>query len=189
MNKQKTIYAGITRTIWGYFFVYFDFKIGTLSVTPKFIGIWLFLSAIDLLKDEQQDMELLRPFANILLLWNFAEWAAAWGGISIQEYFPLISAIVGIINMYFHFQLMTDFAALANRYAPADSMIESTLLIWRSIQTVLLTCITLIGYMESWNFKYKEAIQFWMAIIYVFAGIFVIWELFSLRKVFLEDEE
>lgn len=188
MSNQETLYKGITRVIWGYFFVYFDFKLGTLSVTPAFVGIWMFLSAIDLLKEERRNMELLRTFAYVLLFWNFARWAAAWGGLSVQGYLPIVGLLVSIINMYFHFQLMTDLAALANKYASSESMIEPTLLRWRSIQTILLTCVVLISYTDNWNYKYKETIQILMGIAYVLAGIFLMLELFTLRKVFHSEE-
>ena len=50
MTTYNRLYDGISNVAWGYFFLYFDINLGTVSVLPNFVGFLLFLKAIDLLK-------------------------------------------------------------------------------------------------------------------------------------------
>lgn len=66
MTQYQTLYTGVSRAAWGYIFLYIDFKLGTVSILPSFVGIFLFLSAIDLLKGSRRDLSLLRPLGILL---------------------------------------------------------------------------------------------------------------------------
>ena len=122
MNKTDRLYTGITRAAWGYSFLYFNVDINmggnTVGLLPAFVGMALFLSAIELLKEERRNLALLRPFAVALLVWYLAGWAADIFGVSLDTRLPVISLLTSLAGMYFQFQLMTDFAALARTYVP-----------------------------------------------------------------------
>ena len=60
MTDYQKLYTGIGRAAWGYFFIYFDFNINTVSILPSFIGYMLFLSAINCLCEEERELNLLR---------------------------------------------------------------------------------------------------------------------------------
>lgn len=183
MNHQKLLYAGISYAAWGYFFLYFDVKFGNVSILPAFVGALLFLSAINLLKEERRDMVLLRPFAIGLAIWNFGNWIASWFGTSLDEHFAIISLLVSIASMYFHFQLMTDFAALAHKYDGSNRSVESRLLEWRTIQTITQTFAVLMIYLKDWIPAHWRTVMIVFAIVYMIAGFCLMRALFSLRKV------
>ena len=80
MANWKVGYTGVTRLAWGYFFLYFDFNLGPVSILPDFVGYLLFLSGIGLLQEERRDLALLRPLAILLAIWHTALWGGDWLG-------------------------------------------------------------------------------------------------------------
>ena len=76
MTDYQKIYDGISKAIWGYFFLYFDINLGTISILPSFVGYILFLKAIDLLEEEERELSLLKTLGLILVAWNVIEWLA-----------------------------------------------------------------------------------------------------------------
>ena len=190
MNKTDRLYIGITRAAWGYFFLYFNVDINmggnTVGLLPAFVGMALFLSAIELLKEERRNLALLRPFAVALLVWYLAGWAADIFGVSLDTRLPVISLLTSLAGMYFQFQLMTDFAALARIYVPDNPDLERRLLRWRTIQTVMLTLLAVLLYVReilpdgvSGYFIYAMLAA---GIVQIIAGICLMAALFSMRK-------
>lgn len=53
-------------------------------------------------------------------------WAAELLGAAVN--FPVVGIVIGAVQMYFHFQMMTDFAALAQTYQGADQTLDRRLL-------------------------------------------------------------
>lgn len=84
MTAYQKLYTGIGRAAWGYFFIYFDFNINTVSILPSFIGYMLFLSAINCLCEEERELNLLRTLGVILTVWHVASWLASWGSIDLD---------------------------------------------------------------------------------------------------------
>ena len=186
----EKLYTGISRAAWGYFFLYFNLDINmggsTVSVLPAFVGMALFLSSINLLKEERRNLALLRPFAVILLVWYLICWGADVWGVSMNERFAVVSLVADLMGMYFHFQLMTDFAGLARTYAPDEPELEIRLLRWRTIQTVMLALLIILSYVRellpvgmSGFFVYAMLAA---GIVQMVAGICLMAGLFSLRK-------
>ena len=194
-KSMETLYTGISRAAWGYFFLYFnlDINIGgnTVGVLPAFVGMALFLSAIELLKGERRDLMLLRPFSIVLTVWYLACWVMEIFGISLDDRLEVVSLLMSIAGMYFHFQMMTDFAALAWKYVPDDPELERRLLRWRTIQTVMLTLLLLLFYIReilpagiSGYFVY---VMLGAGIVQIIAGICLMAALFSLRRQVLAE--
>lgn len=184
MKYRQTLYTGVSRAAWGYFFLYFDFNIGTVSVLPSFVGVLLFLSAIHLLKEERRDLALLQPLGILLAVWHGADWAASWFGGTLDGRFAVLSLIISLAGLYFHFQLFTDFAALAAKYQQPEAELDRRLLRWRTIQTVLLTAMALVSYPAQWLSEWWDYIIMAMAVVGLIAGICLMMALFPLRKVF-----
>ena len=192
MNKTDRLYTGITRAAWGYFFLYFNVDINmggnTVGLLPAFVGMALFLSAIELLKGERRNLALLRPFAVALLVWYLAGWAADIFGVSLDTRLPVISLLTSLAGMYFQFQLLTDFAALARTYVPDNPDLERRLLRWRTIQTVMLTILTVLVYVFDIvpEGGYGNLVLMYTmlgaGIIQIIAGICLMAALFALRR-------
>ena len=102
MDYQK-LYSGISKAAWGYFFLYFNINFNNVSILPSFVGYLLFLSAINLLKDEERELSLLRTLAVIMALWTGVEWLASFVGLNLEGMWQFIDIIISLVNLYFHF--------------------------------------------------------------------------------------
>lgn len=188
MTQHEKLYTGVSRAAWGYFFLYVDLKFGTVSILPGFVGMLLFLSAIELLKEERRDLAILRPFAVILTVWYVVDWMLSWGGISLEEQVAVPGLLIGVVYMYFQFQIMTDFAALAEKYGTAEDTDSETILRLRTIQILLLTFMTAMEYMKDWLPDWWEPCAVIVMILMVIIGFCLMMEMFSLRKIFILKE-
>lgn len=188
MTERKTLYNGVSNAAWGYFFLYFDVNFGTVSILPRFVGWLLFLAAIQRLKEERRDLALLRPLALLLALWSAADWLASWVGADVDGLFPPLDLIAAVAGMYFHFQLFTDFAALAAAYQRPEDHLDSRLLRWRTVQTVLLTVIALSLYAAEWMGGGWTYAAVALAAAYLIVGLCLMVALFALRRLFREEE-
>ena len=110
MSKYQKLYDGIERAAWGYFFVYFNFNINSVNLIPTFIGYILFLSAIDCLCEEERELDLLRILGGILTVWHIFSWLAGLVSIDLDGMLQAIDIVIGVVNIYFHFQLLTNLA-------------------------------------------------------------------------------
>ena len=187
MNDSRT-YDGLTKIIWGYFFIYFDFNINTVSILPSFVGYFLLLLAIEGLACEEQELRLLRPFATVLLLWHGAKWLLSWGSVSLDGMLWVADIVVGLINLYFHFQLLTNLASIAGKYQSQEDALDQKLLLYRTVQTVLLTAVMIIGKLSEVLGEYWAVISIGLAIVYIIVGILLIKALFTLRKRLSSEE-
>lgn len=187
MTQQQTLYTGVSRAAWGYFFLYFHVNLGTINLLPPFVGYLLFLSSIRLLKEERRDLGLLRSLGILLTIWYVLDWAITLVGGTIEGRFIVLDLIVRLAELYFHFQLLTDFAALAEKYQQEEDDIAQKIYRWRTIFTVLLTVFSLIWYMESWISDWWMYISAVFAFVLLVAGIRLMLLLFRFRKLFADD--
>ena len=190
MNAEReTIYRGLSQAAWGYFFLHFDFNLGTVSIFPRFVGWLLLLSACGKLSGERRDLSLLRPLAILLAVWNVLDWLASWGGGDASGHILFLDLLIAAVNLYFHFQFLTDMAALAERYQPEGDDLDQRLRRRRTVYVVLITAIDVVtelpaGLMGDW----QRWAALGMAVIACFTALFVMTGLFGLRRCFREGE-
>ena len=189
MTDHKKLYTGIGRAAWGYFFIYFDLNINTVSILPSFIGYLLFLSAINYLCDEERELNLLRTLVTILSVWHIASWLASWISIDLDGMLQAVDIIVGAVNIYFHFQLLTNLASIAAKYQSDDDELDIKLTGYRTLQTIMLTSIIIIGYLAKWLPELVTVVSIGMMIVYLIAGILLMKALFDLRRIISSDDE
>ena len=189
MTDYQKLYTGIGRAAWGYFFIYFNININTVSILPSFAGYLLFLSAIDYLCDEERELNLLRTLGTILTVWHIASWIASWGAVDLDGMFQAVTIIEGIVNIYFHFQFLTNLASIATKYQSADDELDVKLLRYRTLQTVMLTAVIIIGYLTKWQPDLVTVVSISMIIIYLIAGILLMKALFDLRRSISSDSD
>ena len=111
---------------------------------PSFIGYMLFLSAINCLCEEERELNLLRTLGVILTVWHVASWLASWGSIDLDGMLQVVDIIIGVVNIYFHFQLLTNLASIATKYQSADDELDAKLLRYRTLQTVIVILIVVL---------------------------------------------
>lgn len=188
MTDRKTLYDGVSNAAWGYFFLYFNINLGAVNILPRFVGWLLFLAAIQKLKEERRDLALLRPLGVLLALWSGADWLAVCFGTGVGGHFPPLDMIVSVAEMYFHFQFLTDCAALAAAYQRPQDGLDRRFLRWRTVQTVLLTGMAIIMYAAEWLGEIWSYVPIVMAVVYLTAGLCLMAALFALRRLFREEE-
>ena len=181
MNSVK-LYTGISRCAWGYFFLYFDINFGSVSVLPRFVGFWLFLSAIDLLSEEERELKLLRPLGVGLLCWHLISWGLSWVNITPENLIPAADVVICVINLYFHFQLVTNLAAIAARHQGPEASLDRRLLSCRTMQTVVFTALMVLERFAGLFGDLWIYLSFLLIIVYLIAGIRIMSALFALRK-------
>ncbi len=187
MTDYENLYGGIGKAAWGYFFIYFNINLGSVSILPAFVGYLLFLSAIEDLCGEERELNLLKTLVAILALWHGVSWLASLGGTSIDGIFPMFDIIVGVVNIYFHFQLITNLASIARKYQSQEDNLGEKLLSLRTLQTLMLTAVIILGYFSKWTQDFGEFISVCIIIIYLIAGILLMRTLFKLRNSLKED--
>lgn len=182
MTDYQKLYTGIGRAAWGYFFIYFDINLNTVSILPSFIGYLLFLSAINHLCDEERELNLLRTLGIILTVWHIASWFASFGAIKLDGMLPAVDIIIGVVNIYFHFQLLTNLASIAAKYQSEDHEFDAKLLRYRTMQTVMLTAVIILGYLAKWQTELVTFVSVGMIIAYLIVAILLMKTLFDLRR-------
>ncbi len=182
MSDYRKICDGISKIGIGYSFIYFNININNVSLLPSFVGYMLILSAINCLKDEERELSLLRTLGVILALWNGAEWVFNILEINLGGAWQFIDITVCLVNLYFHYQLLTNLASIAAKYQPEGYKLDAKLLRYRTLQTVMLTVSEIIYYLRTWISEVWTYISFAMLIVYLIAGICLIKALFDLEK-------
>ena len=186
-TDRETLYRGVSHAAWGYFFLYLDINLGSLNILPDWAAYALFLSAIGKLQGERRDLALLRPLGILLAAWNGTDWGLALFGGSVSGRFLPLDLVIGVVQMYFHFQLLTDCAALAADREPLGQTVSRRLLRWRTMQTVIQTAVICLSRLpDGWNTVMTAVITL-MAVVYVIAGLCIMMALFALRRLFRED--
>lgn len=148
MTDRETMYQGLSHAAWGYFFLNFDFNLGTVSIFPRFVGYILFYLAIGKLSGERRDLALLRPLCVLLGVWAGADWCMNWGGGTVDGHVLFLDLLTAAAGLYFQYQFLTDLAALAEKYRPEEGL-SRRILKWRAVQTILVTVFALVPYLPA----------------------------------------
>lgn len=193
-TDRKTMYQGLSHAAWGYFLLHFDFNLGTVSILPAFAGYLLLLSAVRDLSGERRDLAPLRPLCSLMAACDGVDWLLSWLGSSLSGRFPPLDLTVAAAALYFHFQFLTDMAALAETHQPEGSNLNRKLLRRRTAYIVLCTVAQLIMCMPAWVYERIYG-NVWdiavgvLAMIALVVALFVMMGLFDLRRCFREEAE
>lgn len=186
--ERETLYTGLSQAAWGYFFLNFDMNFGTVSVIPRFVGVLLLLSAIGKLSGERRDLTLLRPLAALLSVWYALDWLLSWGGGAVGGHILFLDLIVGAAALYFHFQFLTDMAALAERYQAEGTGLDIRLRRRRTVYVVITTAASLLGDLPAWLLgDWARWAVVGLALVGLAVAVLIMWSLFQLRRCFREE--
>ena len=188
-KENKDIDSGLFNAAWGYFFLHFDFNLNNISIFPRFVGWLLLLSACTKLSGQHMDLVLLRPLVILLVVWHGLDWLLSWGGGDLVGYILFMDLLIATAGLYFHFQFLTDMAALAERYHPEDTGLNGQL---RRLRTVYVVVITLLSLPRDLLAALPEHWVEWVVMGMVLAALIVAFlimaALFRLRQCFREEE-
>ncbi len=189
MIDREKLYDGIGNAAWGYLFIYFNINLGTLNILPAFAGYLLFHSAIRELCDEERELNLLNTLVGILTIWHLASWVGDLLSFDIGALIPIADIIVSVVNIYFHFQLLTNLATIAAKYQPEGEELDRSILNCRTFQTIMLTAAIILLYLTNPNNIVGAYTSIGVAILYLIAGIVLMKTLFDLRRCFTPETE
>lgn len=183
MNEPNQLYDGLSQAAWGYFLLTFDFNINTVSILPRFAGFYLLFSAIGKLSAARRDLALLRPLCILLTGWSGIDWLLSWRGGDIEGHILFLDLLVTVVTLYFHFQFLTDMAALAEAYQSDDGNLASRIRSRRTAYTLTVTVIALLGTLsQALPWEWWPGIIVFAALIACVVGLMVMADLFRLRR-------
>lgn len=175
--RPGAVAAAIGHVAWGYVFLHLDINLGTLDILPNWACYAFALSALPGLAKVERSAKLLRPLGLILLWVTVIIWALKAIGTDLNSY--LVTAIITVLELYFHFQLLTNIADIAARF---DTDKARSLKRLRNFRAVYMTLIAL-----PWPFaRLGSDVQTFIGLVFVvFAIVLIIWtltQLFGLKK-------
>ncbi|OUQ56378.1 hypothetical protein B5E56_12925 [Flavonifractor sp. An112] len=177
---MSSTYRGLTKIAWGYVFLHLNLNLGTLNVLPNWVGYLLFFFAITLLGDQLRDLTLLKPFCILLGARELADWLAVFAtGQTLMGQFFLLNALLTCIGLYFHFQMLTDLALLAEAAGESGGGLRTC----RNVDAVLRTLMFLPLPWEEWD-TLGTLILMGVLVVWIIVMFCIIWQLFRLRKKF-----
>ena len=190
MTDREKLYSGLSNAAWGYVFLTFDFNLNNVSVLPRFVGFYLLFSAIGKLSGERQNLNLLRPLCILLTGWSGLDWLLSWLGGDVEGHILFLDLLVTVVTLYFHFQFLTDMAALAECCQPEDDNLASRI---RGHRTAFTLLITVFGLMADLTpvlpWEWWAGMIGFGALITCIVALMIMMDLFHLRKLIRSEEE
>ena len=176
MEQHEALCRSIKNIAWGYILIHIHINIGALDLLPDWCGYLLFIGALTVLGSLEPSAPLLKPLGIILAVWNGLFWILKCLGVSSLGYIP--GLLISIISLYFHFQLLTNIAAVANNY---DSPQEKSILTLRTVRTILTTLLAL-----PFPWAEQEGLAIVILIVNLIVAFWLCGVMFSLHR-FLRD--
>lgn len=178
----------IKRVFWAYFLIYINFNLNSLNILPAWAGYLMLFGLLGTLAPEQPSVGLLRPFSLALAasaLWDWTDQLLG-GGLPVLP--GWLTLILGLITLYFHFQLFTDLAQLAQRRGVppdgTDQVPVGGLLAARAVQALLHTVLLIT---PLW--LQEQSVVLTIALIaYLIVIILILFQLHRLRRWFPEED-
>ena len=171
MERQR-LADGVKLVAFGYLLLHLNINLGTLNVLPNWLGYMMILKALPAFGEYEPSALLLRPIGILLALWEGVLWAFTLIGSNWDGY--LFTVVATVIALYFHFQLLTNLADIAERFGCPE---RSRILTLRTIRTVLITVFALPIPWEGY-----QVLAIGMAVIFVIVAIWICVVLFSFRR-------
>jgi len=164
MTQKEQLSQALRKIFWAYIFLYFEINIGTMDLLPAGLGYIFFYQAIrDCLEQEEKSTALLKPICWILIIYRIIEWFM--NILQLPTDIFIITEMMSVIALYFHFQLLTNLANIAHKY---ECPVENTLLALRTVHTVLMTILAF-----TVHFKEIEWLSMMIMIAQIFIMIFI----------------
>ncbi|MBR3809137.1 MAG: hypothetical protein IKK46_02405 [Clostridia bacterium] len=108
--ETNTLSSAIKKVAISYILIYLHINISVIDILPDWLGYFLIVSVLPVLSQKEKSAQLLKPFGIAIGIWNIVEWLLKISGDELNFY--VISLVFSIITIYFHFQLITNIAAL-----------------------------------------------------------------------------
>lgn len=189
MNPDREgLYRGLSNAAWSYLFLNFDLNLGTVSIIPRFVGWLLLVAAIGDLAQERRDLALLRPLGLLLAAWDGVGWLLSWAGGDVNGHILFLDLIISVAAIYFHFQFLTDLAALAERYEPPEGTLAKRLRRRRTAYILFTTAVRLLVHLPASRYlELQGYAALGLGIAGLITALFIMVGVFELRGLFREE--
>ena len=157
-----------------YFILHTDITLFSINILPDWLGYIFILNALKIISEEEPSAMLLKPLCGILIAWEGIKWLAVVLGASVN--IALLDLIVLVVQLYLHFQLLTNLSGVALNHGSVPS--HKNLLTYRTVRTVLATAVYVL---MPWM-KMNHWINIVMISIYLIAGLLICRDLFCLSN-------
>lgn len=172
MKRCEEMAAAVKSVAWGYIFLHLNFNLGTLDLLPDWWGICLIVKALNTIAREEASAKLLRPLGILLGVWAGLQWIVKLLGGAWD--WGIIDAVVAVISLYFHFQLLTNLAAVSEKFWCPET---NRILTLRTVDTVMITLLAL-----PLPWEEHELLVFGIILVEVAVAIWLCQVLFSLCR-------
>lgn len=180
--ETKTLSSAIKKIAISYIFIYFHINISVIDILPNWLGFFMIVSSLPVLSEKERSAQFLRPFGIALGIWNIIELVLKAAGTEWN--ITLISIIISIIAIYFHFQLITNIANLA-----VEQSKRKRLLVLRTTTVLLNTLLTLSLFIPTaLNNEIYSYILILIGLPQVVICFWIAGELFGLSRTIRETE-
>ena len=174
--ETKTLSSSIKKIAVSYILIYLHINISVIDILPDWLGYFMIVSVLPILSEKEQSAGLLKPFGIAIGVWEIIS-----GVLKIadaQWNITLINFMFSIITIYFHFQLITNIAAL-----DVEQSKRKRLLALRTATVLLHTVLTLSVFIPTGidNEIYSYSLMF-IAVVQVAFCFWIAGELFGLSK-------
>lgn len=148
MISEKYIQS-VSLVFWGYLFIYFNINLGPIDVFPGWAGYIFLVASLRGIAELEPSAKLLTPFALLLVAQDLLNCAARIVDVTLDFYW--IDVVLTVVGLYFHFQLLTNLAQIAER----QHSIHNRAFRWlRNCQTVLQTILAFLPITKNLQFEY-----------------------------------
>ena len=186
---RESLYRALSNGAWGYLFLNFDLNVGTVSVTPRFVGWLLFVAAIRDLSPERRDLALLRPLALLLAAWSGADWLLSWVHGSVGGHILFLDLLMAAAAIYFHFQFLTDLAALAQLRQPEGGSLDRRLRRRRTVYILLTTGVSVLTHLSGERYAgFQGYAALGLSAAALITALCIMAGVFELRGLFREEQ-
>lgn len=110
--ETKTLSSAIKKIAVAYIFIYLHINIGSIDILPNWVGYIMIITALPILAQKVNSSILLKPFGIILCIYSGVNFLINIVGINYGIIVHIVSVLLGIISIYFHFQLITNIAEI-----------------------------------------------------------------------------
>ena len=172
--KTTSLSEAVSCVAWGYVFLHLDFNLGGINVLPDWACYALVLHALPGLARAERSALLLRPLAVILLAVDALMWALQIFGAAPDLY--IVSALCTVLELYFHFQLLTNVADIAR----IDPQRSRSVLRLRNFRTVFVTLLALPWQPEAMSLAFQDV---YLLVTRFAAVVLIIWTFSALFDV------
>ncbi len=162
MTRDSYIKA-LSRIIWGYIFIYININIGVLDILPNWLGYVFIINALDVVYEAKHSVLSLKTHCVLLGIWNGTLWISSLIGISSS--INIISIIISIVELYFHFMLLTLIWKISKDHGCCTNNRLKQL---RNIWTILMTIFAIPANWNNYIFlKYGVIVAILVVVIWI----------------------